>query len=388
MRIEKLYYRNHVTGWELAPMEFGDVNLLVGVSGVGKTRILEVIRSLQKIAFGSPLHNKLLDGVEWDITFSTALDWNYRWKGKFDIINNDKYPVDEYGEIKYLQVEQDEVRLVVEELYLNNCCITRRNNGVITFEDQRMPKLSQSESLIKIFQSEDKIIPIINGLQLVIDSQTQQPSRSRGSFTLTKKAKELSFSSINNTNGTLADRLQLLKINDRSMFARIKSDFIQIFPQVEDFRILTKQLRYKLLSEKPLPVFLLELKELGVDKWIPHSNLSMGMLKTLTHIVEIYLLEEGSILLIDEFENSLGVNCIDVVTELLNDRKDIQFIITSHHPYIINKIPMQYWKIITRKGSVVTATNATDYEELSGSRHKVFTQLINLPDYTEGIQVG
>ncbi len=38
---------------------------------------------------------------------------------------------------------------------------------------------------------------------------------------------------------------------------------------------------------------------------------------------------------------------------------------------------MQYWKIITRRGSLVTATNATDYEELSGSRHKI--QLLNLP---------
>jgi ABC-type sugar transport system ATPase subunit len=43
MRIEKLSYHNHVTGWQLAPVEFGSVNLLVGVSGVGKTRILEVI---------------------------------------------------------------------------------------------------------------------------------------------------------------------------------------------------------------------------------------------------------------------------------------------------------------------------------------------------------
>jgi hypothetical protein len=33
MRIEKLD-RNHVTGWELTPMEFGDVNLLVGVSEI------------------------------------------------------------------------------------------------------------------------------------------------------------------------------------------------------------------------------------------------------------------------------------------------------------------------------------------------------------------
>jgi recombinational DNA repair ATPase RecF len=64
MRIEKLYYRNHVTGWELSTMEFGDVNLLVGVSGVGKTKILEAIRSLQRIAFGIPWCLHSANGVE------------------------------------------------------------------------------------------------------------------------------------------------------------------------------------------------------------------------------------------------------------------------------------------------------------------------------------
>ncbi|WP_309736171.1 AAA family ATPase, partial [Chamaesiphon sp. OTE_75_metabat_556] len=249
-----------------------------------------------------------------------------------------------------------------------------------------MPKFPPSESLIKILRSKDKIIPIINGLSLIVDSQVQQSGRWVGS-SIHDRTDGLSLSDIRGINGTLVDRLGLLWINNREIFDRVKSNFIEIFQQVADFRILTTRSRFE-WSEKASPIFSLELKEIGVDQWITQSNLSMGMLKTLAHIVEIYLLAEGSILLIDEFENSLGVNCIDVVTELLNDRKDIQFIITSHHPYIINKIPMQYWKIITRKGSLVTATNATDYEELSGSRHKVFTQLINLPDYTEGIQVG
>jgi predicted ATPase len=369
MRIEKLYYRNHVTGWELSPMEFGDVNLLVGVSGVGKTKILEAIRSLQKIVVGSIRNN---NGVEWDISFSIAPDKNYRWKGKVNILNN------------YLETEA---------LFLNNCCITSRNDGIIKFEDQIMPKLSQLESLIRIFKLEDKIIPVIHGISLIVDSQTQHRKRSRGSSSFNsssnsnKKNDKLSLSDIRNASDSLGDMLRLLKINYRDVFDRVKADFINIFPQVEDFRISTQYLKLQ-MNETPFPVFSLDIKELNVDRWITQPNISTGMLKTLTHIVEIYLLAEGSILLIDEFENSLGVNCIDVVTELLSDRKDIQFIITSHHPYIINKIPMQYWKIITRKGSVVTATNATDYEELSGSRHKAFTQLINLPDYTEGIQVG
>jgi ABC-type Na+ transport system ATPase subunit NatA len=386
MRIEKISYHNHVTGWQLAPVEFGSVNLLVGVSGVGKTRILEVIRSLKKIAFGTPWHNEFLSGVEWDITFSTDLDWNYRWSGKFSIVNNRDYTIDESGEKTYSRIDRNEPELESEELYLNDECVAHRKDGIVKFGSQTMPKLSRSDSVIKIFQSEDKITPIIKGLLLIIDSQTQNSTKWVGS-SMPSQIEGLSLSDITTINGTLVDRLGLLQINERKLFDRIKSDFIEIFPQVENFRILTEQTRFE-WSEKVSPVFSLELKEIGVERWITQSNLSMGMLKTLAHITEIYLLTEGSILLIDEFENSLGVNCIDVVTELLNERKDIQFIFTSHHPYIINKISMQYWKIITRKGSLVAATDATDYEELSGSRHKIFTQLLNLPAYTEGIQVG
>lgn len=385
MRIEKLSYHNHVTGWQLAPVEFGSVNLLVGVSGVGKTRILEVILSLKEIIFGIDWEKQFLNGVEWDITFYTAPDQKYRWSGRSNVVNNYDYTIDEFGERTYSS-SGVLPQLEVEEIYLNGICLAHRKDGIIEFESKVMPKLSPSESLIKIFQAEDKILPIMNGFRLVVVSQTQNPERWTNS-SIHYKIDNLSLSDIRKTNNTLVDRLGLLQINAQEIFNRIKFDFIEIFPQVDNFRILTENTRFE-WSEKVSPVFSLELKEIGVNKWITQSNLSMGMLKTLAHITEIYLLAEGSILLIDEFENSLGVNCIDVVTELLNERKDIQFIFTSHHPYIINKIPMQYWKIITRKGSLVAATDATDYEELSGSRHKVFTQLLNLPAYTEGIQVG
>jgi predicted ATP-dependent endonuclease of OLD family len=387
MRIEKLYYRNHVTGWQLDPMEFGDVNLLVGVSGVGKTKILEVIRSLKEIAFGSPWYHHSANGIEWDITFSTSLESQYKWCGKFSEINNSNYLIDRPNESTYLRTVQNEPQIEVEELYENGECIASRKNGEIEFDNRIMPKLSPSESLIKIFWSEDKINPIINNWRLIIDSQSQYSGKWLGSSPR-QIVDGLSINDIKNTKVNLTDRLGLISVNYPEMLAKIQSNLIEVFPHVEDIRIQKTYVRLLSNDEEPSIIFSLELKEVNVNQWITQSDISMGMLKTLAHIVEIYLLAEGSILLIDEFENSLGVNCIDVVSELLKERKDIQFIITSHHPYIINKIPMQYWKIITRKGSVVKATNASDYEELSGSRHKVFTQLINLPDYTEGIQVG
>jgi AAA15 family ATPase/GTPase len=110
------------------------------------------------------------------------------------------------------------------------------------------------------------------------------------------------------------------------------------------------------------------------------------MLKTLIHISELYLSPEGTVILIDEFENSLGINCIDVVTDLIRENRNIQFILTSHHPYIINNIGMEHWKIVTRKGGVVTVKDAKDLN-LGKSRHQAFTQLINLEEYNEGINV-
>ncbi len=102
------------------------------------------------------------------------------------------------------------------------------------------------------------------------------------------------------------------------------------------------------------------------------------MLHTIIHIAQIYLANDGSIILIDEFENSLGTNCMDILTEdFVHENKNIQFIATSHHPYIINNIPYQYWKIITRKTGVISAKSASEYK-LGKSKQKAFLQLTEI----------
>jgi hypothetical protein len=59
-----------------------------------------------------------------------------------------------------------------------------------------MPKLPPAESLITIFRSEDKIVPIINGLLLIIDSQVQQQERWLVSLS-PRKIESLSLEDIN-----------------------------------------------------------------------------------------------------------------------------------------------------------------------------------------------
>lgn len=181
-------------------------------------------------------------------------------------------------------------------------------------------------------------------------------------------------------------RIKLLvasRLKNKALFQSIKNRYIDIFPQVEDIRIV-RQTASRDLSHM-MDEYMIQIKERGVTEWIPQQDISSGMLRSLMQICEIYLCPEGSVLLMDEFENSLGVNCIDELTnDILSAKRNVQFILTSHHPYIINNIPYQNWKIVTRKGGKVTVKNASDYR-IGESKHDYFMQLLQLEEFSNGV---
>ena len=179
-------------------------------------------------------------------------------------------------------------------------------------------------------------------------------------------------------------KLAIAYKNKMEIFNTVKENFINVFTQVEDIKL-------EPLEEGDVPFFLrnsprLQIKEKNVSKWILQNKISSGMFKTLMQISQLFLCAENTVILIDEFENSLGINCIDTLTEtLLYDNRDLQFILTSHHPYIINAIGMKYWKVVSRNGGVISTKNAEEYK-LGKSRHEAFKQLIQLNDYRKGIR--
>ena len=56
------------------------------------------------------------------------------------------------------------------------------------------------------------------------------------------------------------------------------------------------------------------IKKENVKLVLNQDDISSGMLKTFWYLVEIYLSPRNSLILIDKFENSLGVNCLDSIT--------------------------------------------------------------------------
>ncbi|MFM6395244.1 AAA family ATPase [Planktothrix sp.] len=368
MRIKKLEYYDDEYKWKLEEVNFlPNLNLLVGVSGVGKTRILRAIDSLKSIANGASLN-----GVKWNVCFIANNNLEYTWSGEFETREN-TISINETSE------EDEQVKLINEQLVCNNGnVLIERIDSEIIFNGSKTPKLSPFESVVELLKQEDQIAPVKESLDKIVLADFGSGDRAwRLPVSIFKKFEKASLSALQESGLPVPIKLSILYRTLPEEFNKIKEAFISVFPNVSDIKVET-------IKDDDIPIALSKLlkeattvsiKEKGIEDWI--ENISSGMLKTLMYISELYLAPENCIILIDEFENSLGVNCLDSVTELVLDNKKVQFIITSHHPYIINNVSPAYWKIVTRKAGLVTAKNSKDFH-ISESRQKAFIDLINV----------
>ena len=400
MRIKEFEYCDRRQEWELEKIDFANLNLIlfVGVSGAGKTRILQSILNLKKIAQG-----RSLNGVKWNIKFYTRNNELYSWMGEFEIISSERI-LEKNNSLRH----ENKYKIINEMLYKNETLIMERHEKHIYLLKgyDRIPPISPVKSVLEVFAQDEVIAPIKEEFDRIFDSNTFLFSNVRSRIFMNDRlilsADKISLEELREFNFPIQIKLALANKFVPEVFEEIKMHFIDdIFGCVEDMKIEdvdledTKTRRYdsqprvyrqlSLFPEIPRSS-LIFIKERGINHWISQENISSGMLKTLMHISELYLMPNDSVLLIDEFENSLGVNCLDIITKNLSiGSRNIQFILTSHHPYIINNIDIKSWKIVTRKGGIVKVKNAEDLG-LGRSRHDAFMQLINSEEYTEGIE--
>ena len=382
MKITKFRFADNATSWQVEQFNLGDLNLLVGVSGVGKTMTLKAIHSLMGIANGLSAN-----GVEWDVAFTTDEGVNCEWEGKFDNLGIGKdiigYFASRLNKKDEDEVETNNPKIISETLKIDGYEIIKRDEHNIHFQGQATIKLSPTESAIKLLNQEDKIRPIFQSLNKITRSNT----KFGGKIVDFKKmlTKYPTLEDIQNSGADNFLKIALTSRNAPSTYEKIKENFISIFPHIEDIKIEPIN-----QVEIPIPVSqypFLQIKEKNIEKWILTWELANGMIKTLNVISDMYLLPSNSVILIDELENSLGINCIDAIGNLLSERRNLQIVATSHHPYIINTIDMQYWKILTRRGGLVQVREAKDFERLSKrSLHDNFSRLLEIDEIVQGVE--
>lgn len=380
MKIIRFSFENKDFEWKLEEIKFNKLNLLVGASGVGKTQILKALVSLKEIAEG-----KSVNGVKWFIEFETLDKTKYIWEGEFE--NKGSLPLIKNNDSEN---RKNKPKIIFEKLYSNGNEIIDRNREKIIFNGQPTLKLSQEESILHLLKEEDLIKPVNQSFKKInFNDYADSVNASKyinldNLISLDKSFEE--FDSMEKIQESDLDIILKLfyssKIENDNTFSRIKQRFNDIFPQIEDIKVAP-------LDKKDIPSFLkdylfVQIKQKNVVNWIEQGRISSGMFRTLLQLSELYLSAKGSIFLIDEFENSLGINCINEITnDILTSRRQLQFILTSHHPYIINNIEFKNWKLVTRNGGIIKAHDMSEFE-IGHSKHEAFMQLLQLEEYHTG----
>lgn len=374
MRIHSYHYKSHSPDHQcFSTVAFNSVNLLVGDSGMGKSRFLNTLFNA-----GASAIQKTIQTGQWDIVFSHQ-GVKYRWLFDVQPAAGDVVVQKEKLE-KHIDSNQ-EPELLVE-----------RNQETFYFLNKLLPKLSRNESSISLLQEEDEIQPIYDAFSHMLQRDFSGPTLtdettykiiSPDTFDHLEHTKNIS--EISRLNVGLSGKLFFLQKNFKAVFQEITNEFRQIFPFVSNIT-LKKGADFNLPLGGNGPVFALQ--ESGFNHWVPIWQFSSGMKKVLLILTDLALLpDSGGIYLLDEYENSLGISAINLFpSSFLQFAPNSQLILTSHHPYIINQIPVKDWFIFHRKGTDVKIKYGHEVEERFGkSKQQAFIQLLNDKFYNEGI---
>lgn len=356
--------------------ELGDINLLAGLSAVGKTRILNTIYNLSLI-----IQKKRVMGVgKWEIDF---------------LIDKVQYTY-------FLDLQKDtksgKVIVKKEILKRKNKDIFTRNLRKFLFKGNDLP-FSKEDIGLFLLREEKKIMKVYEEFSKIYIRRLNPDYYYKPEHQLAGISKKLLYENkekftltyIQNNFIDVNIQLFFIKEYHKETFKQIESDLKDIFPFVLkiDIRPINEIEGLEISSPIPLDIFIpiIMLKEIKIKNSIPVVSISSGMLRALIQLVDIYTMPENSIYLIDELENSMGIKSFPVMFDILKSKSNkIQLIFTTHHPYIFHNINVKNWKVLTRKGNIVRVIDGKVLtERFSKSHLDSFTQLINSELIESGI---
>jgi predicted ATPase len=390
MSIKRFSFTDHTSGWQLGEVAFGPFNLLVGISGVGKSRILD---ALSAVKWAGMWNASYAQGCEWSVELELQGVGSYQWSAHtstpeiegahYKIVNGSTQTTPLSIFLKENLVKDDGQELIF------------RDGNVFRFRNSELPKLKAEESALSLLANEPSIALVNQALQRIlrtearflrqIDYDRAQLEFLRQSLSGLKKLQSATFA-------PMLARAYVLQEDYPDVFQRIIERYQEIFSTVETVRVgrasefaASRVWNGNQTETEPLVI---GIKEAGIRGWIVDRSLSHGMLQTLLFLIELELAPSETVFLVDEIEDGLGVNCLPQLMDLFFRRsQELQFVITSHHPYVINNIPTKFWKLVTRRGSNVHIIDADTIPELqTDSAHEKFILLVNSEMYEEGIR--
>jgi predicted ATPase len=360
-------------GFQFPEIRLKKLNLFVGESASGKSTFLNLFfNSALKAAQDA---GGIVGFIRIEFEESAT---RYVWECVSKKGDNQKLEIKSELLLKYLE-DGSSVNLL------------DRHDGSVTVNGVQAPRIANQSMSIYLFREDESIKQAHKAFTKLLrrDFAANELNNAfalqalrKGALDVFEKNKSLErmmeFSSVN-------PRLFILSKYFPDKYEAICTAFKSIFPFVE-------KLEFKDMSDVDEGIGysgrmpLLHIKDKNVDELIAIPDISSGMKKALLIISDVIASPDGTVYLIDEYENSLGINAINFLPNFIAEYGGgKQFIITSHHPYLINAIPVDNWIVFHRDGLNIAVKQGEDLVESYGrSKQQAFIKLINDPFFTDG----
>ncbi len=313
----------------------------------------------------------------------------YEWSGAFG-----KLRFSSANRPSVVESSSNTERLAVLELKNTNQSIERTDKGYVVISDPEFGPDSKPKQIPPneagnglLFQLYSKEYAFINrALQgfekMVFRDHTLSQADIRAEFyrvrlarPYPKQFRDMTIEELKKSGFSTAERLFIASKNEFNELKLIEERFINIFPEVTEWKIVENPL-FGRRDESGYIEY--KIKVNNSRDWIKHQDISSGMLRILNYFAEVYFADEETVFLIDEFENSLGHNCLPIMAEdILVQSTNHQFLMTSHHPDIINVFPIETWIVVKRKNGAIENFKASDVPFFNRSKHEPYLALIN-----------
>jgi len=348
MRIKEIEYSEYEglpNTWSLTNFEMTDINLFVGKNSAGKTRTAKVIFGISQIFAGK--QQKGLDSGKYKVLLEN---------------NDDIY-------LYNLSIAGGVV--ITESLCINdNIKFSRDEDGLgrIFYEEERkFLKFKVPVDLIAIAHKQDEIQhsfldPLISwgesaemyhfgsdfGRQELITSEQ------------VKYRMEAPIKSLQKATNAIE-----VYLDGWRAFGKVFDEAI-----IEDMRLLGYNLFDVGCTNIPMPIpgfgtniLGLFVREKGVQFDVLQNSMSQGMYRALALTISLnysILNKNENLVVVDDIGEGLDFNRSNLLIELLITKiktSDSQLVMTTNDQFVMNKVPLEYWSILTRQGSTVSVVN-------------------------------
>lgn len=346
MSLVKLNYfqnKNKPHSWEISEATFSAINLMVGKNATGKSRVVAIIHNFAQC---------LAKGIVFGDSFSYEVELKLNQR-----------------HFSY-QIAFESGAVVLEVLKINGDEKLNRGNdgsGKIFYEkEQRFFDFKLPINAIAAFNRLDEVqhsflIELNEWAKSVI---LYQFGSDFGKTQLMDVNDVHHFA--NNPNVLFDDPNNLVMVYV-SAFSKFNDKFDQSI--IKDMCSLGYSItevgsdNLQSMVSFPIPAMGMFVMEKDLRKKTPQTEMSQGMFRALALVIHLNVCafaKNKQLILVDDIGEGLDYErAVQIIDLLINKAEEygLQLIMTSNDRFVMNKVPLEYWSVLKRKGGVVKMFN-------------------------------